>query len=319
MSAEVADPLGFPARFPRPYAVVDVETTGLSPARDRVLSVAVVLTAPDGAVQGRWSTLLDPGCDPGPVHIHGLTRERLAGSPTFAAVVDELSELLAGRVLVAHNAAFDWRMLAGEGLRIGRTLPVEWRLCTLTLASRLGLELASLRLAALAEHWGVTQRRAHDAEDDAEVLAALLPRILSRAAEQFLELPLTRCGVERDGVAVYPPRYSVAGRPPPCGYRNPGPLAPGAPLVQGMRVVFTGPTRTERGALVDRAAAAGLEVTASVSRRTSLVVTNERRGATRKARAAAQLGIPTRDEREFLALLAAVAPGAPEATTPAPT
>ncbi|MCK9898672.1 DNA polymerase III subunit epsilon [Parafrankia colletiae] len=313
MSAENADPLGSAARFTHPYAVVDVETTGLSPTRDRVLSIAVVLTSPDGIVEGRWSTLLDPGCDPGPVHIHGLTRQRLAGSPTFAAVVDELADLLAGRVLVAHNAAFDWRMLAGEALRIGRTLPVEWRLCTLTLASRLGLELTSLRLAALAAHWGIAQRRAHDAEDDAEVLAALLPRILERAGEQYLELPLTRCGVEREGIAVYPPRYSASGRPPPCQYHNPGPLAPGAPLVQGMRVVFTGPTTTERAALADRAAAAGLQVSANVSRRTSVLVTNVPDGATEKARAAARLEIPVRDERDFLALLEAVAPGDPVA------
>ncbi|WP_242423605.1 DEDDh family exonuclease, partial [Frankia sp. EI5c] len=297
----------------RPYAVVDVETTGLSPTRDRVLSVAVVLTAPDGTVQRRWSTLLDPGCDPGPVHIHGLTRQRLAGSPTFAAIADELADLLAGRILVAHNAAFDWKMLAGEALRIGQTLPVEWRLCTLTLASRLGLELASLRLAALAAHWGVVQRRAHDAQDDADVLAALLPRILERAADQYLELPLVRCGVERDGIVVYPPRRSTAGRPAPCGYRNPGPLAPGAAIVQGMRIAFTGPTRTERGTLIDRAIAAGLQVTAGVSRRTSVLVTNDPGGSTRKAQTAARLGIPVRDEEEFLTLLAAVLPGAPVA------
>ncbi|WP_049795746.1 DEDDh family exonuclease [Frankia sp. EAN1pec] len=309
MSAEVLAPPGFAARFRRPYAVVDVETTGLSPTRDRVLSVAVVLTAADGTVEHRWSTLLDPGCDPGPVHIHGLTRQRLAGSPTFAAVADEVAGLLAGRVLVAHNAAFDWRMLAGEAMRIGTTIPVEWRLCTLTLASRLGLELPSLRLASLAAYWGVVQRRAHDAQDDAEVLAALLPRILQRAADQYLELPLTRCGVDHDGVTVRPPRFAAAGRTPPCRYRNPGRLDPGAALVQGMRVAFSGPTRTERGELVGRAVAAGLHVTETVSRRTSLLVTNDARGVTRKVRTAALLNTPVRGEEDFLELLAAVRPG----------
>ncbi|MCK9878686.1 DEDDh family exonuclease [Frankia sp. Ag45/Mut15] len=321
MTTAVVEVPDFARTFQQPYAVVDVETSGLVPHRHRVLSLAVVHVAADGRVEDRWSTMLDPGCDPGPVHIHGLTRDRLAGSPTFEDVVDTLSRMLAGRVFVAHNAVFDWRMLAAEAIRCGRRLPVEWRLCTHVLAKRLGLDLPNLRLGTLARHWGITQRRAHDAADDADVLAALLPRALDLAARQYLDLPLAACGTERDDAAAAPSSYrhhDTGKRPgrnrpypkkPGCPYLNPGRLAPDAPLVQGMRVAFTGDTVVPREELERQATAAGLHVTSSVSRLTSLIVSNDIAAGSSKARAAVTHGTPVVDEQDFTRLLVDVRTG----------
>src|SRR5690349_4755588 len=72
--------------FAYDWALVDVETSGLMARRDRVLSIAVITLGPDGEQTGEFSTLLDPGCDPGPVDVHGLTAERLRGAPTFDQV-----------------------------------------------------------------------------------------------------------------------------------------------------------------------------------------------------------------------------------------
>ncbi|WP_250285385.1 exonuclease domain-containing protein, partial [Frankia sp. CiP1_Cm_nod2] len=258
MSSPLLQPSAIAAAYPHRYAVVDVETSGLIAQRSRILSVAVVHVASDGTVERRWSTLLDPGCDPGPVHIHGLTRERLAGSPTFDLVADSLLPLLDGRIFVAHNAVFDWQMLATEAMRLGIRLPVEWRLCTRVLARRLDLDLPNLKLATLAGYWGVVQRQAHDAVDDADVLAALLPRALGHAASQQLDLPLAPCGTARDNVAILPARPRATTRKPPCPYLNPGLLTVGGPLVQGMRIAFTGDTVIDREELVEKATAAGL-------------------------------------------------------------
>ena len=65
------------------YAVVDLETTGLSPATDSILEIALVLTDAAGQVERCWSTLIDPGAgvDVGPTHIHGLVAEELIGAP----------------------------------------------------------------------------------------------------------------------------------------------------------------------------------------------------------------------------------------------
>lgn len=96
-----------------------METSGLRPGRDRVLSLAVVTLDGHGRRTGEFSTLLDPGCDPGPVHVHGLTRARLAGAPTFEEIAPRVGALLSGRVLVAHNAQFDYDFLAHDRRAVG--------------------------------------------------------------------------------------------------------------------------------------------------------------------------------------------------------
>src|SRR3954454_7674698 len=119
--------------YARDWALVDVETSGLIARRDRVLAVAVITIGPDGEQTGEFSTLLDPGCDPGPVEVHGLTVERLRGAPTFDQVAGRIGAMLQDRVLVAHNAQFDYDFLAHEFARARMWLPVSQRLCTLAL------------------------------------------------------------------------------------------------------------------------------------------------------------------------------------------
>ena len=78
---------------------------------------------------------MNPERDPGPVWIHGLTSDVLEGAPLFPEVAGELSARLADRVLVAHNAAFDWSMIAREYARASVVAPVEQRLCTIALGA----------------------------------------------------------------------------------------------------------------------------------------------------------------------------------------
>ncbi|HSA51524.1 MAG TPA: DEDDh family exonuclease [Yinghuangia sp.] len=304
MIATSSTPATWLADYPRDYAVVDVETTGLT-VRDRVISAAVVLLDAAGSVTGRWTSLVDPQRDPGPTAIHGLTSADLAGQPLFEDIADELGEHLSGRVLVAHNASFDWRMLSAEYSRLGRAVPADERLCTIALAKRLELPLRNWRLETLAAHYGVPQLKAHDAEDDARVLARVFRSALHEAAHAELPLPVMRPGVR--GVAAVPaPR-----KPPksPCAYVNPGRLGDDG-LVQGMRVAFTGETSAGREELEARAVAAGLAVTGSVSGRTSLLVTNDPESGSGKSRAARDKGVPVVDEAAFVAMLANVRPGA---------
>ncbi|ACY97101.1 MULTISPECIES: DEDDh family exonuclease [Thermomonospora] len=303
-------PASGPLPYPHDWTVVDVETSGLRPDRHRVLSLAVLTLRPDGHLVEEFSTLLDPGCDPGPVHIHGLTPERLRGAPTFDRVAERVAELLSGRVMVAHNAAFDYAFLAHEFGRAGLHLPVEQRLCTLALGRRIGLPTPDLRLSTLAAHYGVPQHRAHDALDDARVLAGVLRASLADAAALGVPLPLERCSfhsVLRNGAARngYPPPI----RKTPCAFRCPGRMRAGGPLVQGMKVVFTGETLTPRQELADRAAGAGLNVMSTVSRFTSVLVAADVHAASAKARRARAEGVPIIDEPTFLRLLQDVRPG----------
>ncbi|MEU6592132.1 TerD family protein [Streptomyces sp. NPDC046881] len=291
------------------WALVDVETSGLIARRDRVLSIAVITIGPDGEQTGEFSTLLNPGCDPGPVEVHGLTVERLKGAPTFDQVAGRIGAMLQDRVLVAHNAQFDYDFLAYEFARARMWLPVSQRLCTLALNRQVDPPTDDMKLGTLAAHYGVPQQRAHDALDDTRVLAGVLRASLREAARLDLPLPLVTC----------PPRAEsqFTPKPPktPCAYRNPGRLTPGGPLRQGMKVAITGETAYARAELVGRAVAAGLNMMTSVSRHTSVLVTNEPAADSTKTRRARAEGVPVVDEQTFLRLLADVRPGtAHEAT-----
>ncbi|MFC9977367.1 TerD family protein [Spirillospora sp. NPDC127200] len=282
---------------------MDVETSGLHAEFDRVLSVAVVVLSPGGEQVEEFSTLLDPGCDPGPVEVHGLTRERLQGSPTFDRVAGRVTELLKGRVLVAHNAQFDYAFLAAEFARAGLEPPVERRLCTLTLNRRLGPPVSDMQLGTLAKHYGVELLRAHDALHDARALAGILRASLMDASRYGMDLPLVACRPWQG--SLRPTRVPKVR----CAYRSPGRLVLGEPLVQGMKVAFTGETSVDRGELARRAVAAGLNVMSCVSKHTSLLVTNDRNSGTGKARRAIAEGVPVLGEATFLRLLDDVRPG----------
>ena len=94
------------------YAVIDLETTGLSPTTDSILEIALVLTDAAGRVERCWSTLIDPGAgvDVGPTHIHGLVAEELIGAPG-------LDDALAAAGLLRHYL--------GVGKQRGEE-PVAW-------------------------------------------------------------------------------------------------------------------------------------------------------------------------------------------------
>ncbi|MFI9201003.1 DEDDh family exonuclease [Streptomyces sp. NPDC053048] len=320
---DAASPTPWPAAYPQGYAVVDVETTGLA-RDDRIVSAAVYQLDARGRVEDRWYTLVNPQRDPGPVWIHGLTSEVLADAPLFPEIADEFAKRLDGRVLVAHNAAFDWSMIAREYARARVTAPVRQRLCTIALSKDLGLPLPNHKLESLAAHYGVVQQRAHHALDDARVLAEAFRPSLHLAAEKDLRLPLLACQPLTewsDGPSPaassarigYQPSYrSGTWRPsrrrPACPYPNPGRYAPGGRLVQGMRVAFSGDTSVDRELLEDRAVEAGLHVATSVSRLTSLLVTNDPESPTSKTVKARSFGTPVVDEAAFIQLLSHIAP-----------
>lgn len=314
----------WPSGYPDGYAVVDVETTGLA-RDDRIVSAAVYRLDARGNVEDHWYTPVNPQRDPGPTWIHGLTSDVLATAPLFEQVADDFAERLAGRVLVAHNAIFDWSMIAREYARARRTAPVRQRLCTIALSKELALPLPNHKLESLAAHYGVVQQRAHHALDDARVLAESFRPSLHLAAESRVPLPLLACqpltewsgALSTGGPAGSGARSTARSaygtwRPsrkrPACPYPNPGRYEPGGPLVQGMRVAISGDTSVERELLEDRAAEAGLHIAGSVSRLTSVVVTNDPDAATSKVVKARAFGTPVIDEAAFTQLLREVAP-----------
>jgi DNA polymerase-3 subunit epsilon len=174
------------------FAVIDVETTGFSATNDRIIEVAVVVTDSAGVELDAFSTVLDPGCDPGPTHVHGITAAMMAGAPTFGQVHPFLAELLSGRVIVGHNVGpFDMGFIraechrhGGDNLVVGEVPIVD----TLMVArSRMGL-YGKAKLVDCCDYFGLTWDDHHSALGDARVTAALFAAMADKLGRESMEI-----------------------------------------------------------------------------------------------------------------------------------
>lgn len=173
-------------------AVVDLETTGLEPAKDRVIEIAV-LAVEHGRIVGRFHCLLNPECSipTESTNINGLRGDDVANSPTFAEVAQDLLPHLVNRTLVGHNVKFDVGFLAAEYARLGhadaaRVLQEQClpqALCTAATARELIPREAVGRytLANLAVHCGLPSSPAHRAQQDAATTFDLTHRLYTIA------------------------------------------------------------------------------------------------------------------------------------------
>jgi len=167
--------------------VVDTETNGLSGDQCEVTEVGAVLVG-GGELHDRWSSLVRTALPlrRGIQRFTGITQAMVDAAPPVEPVMRELEGRLAGRVLVAHSAAFDRRVLRQAFERSGLEWPNPPVLCTASLARALLPLQRVRRLAALADALGVEVEVSHralpDAETCARVLCALFPRLCANAA-----------------------------------------------------------------------------------------------------------------------------------------
>lgn len=180
MSSSRPPALGIPD-LPR-FSVLDIETSGLSTRRHRILQIAVVLVE-DGRIVDEWCSLVRLRWRfqrVGPRRLHGIDRATLRGAPRQREVVAELARRLDGTVVTAHNIGFDWPFVVRAARRAGVALPAGPRLCTLRLSRALDPERhLSHRLVDVCERYGVTNDRPHDALHDARATAEVLPHLLT--------------------------------------------------------------------------------------------------------------------------------------------
>ena len=160
------------------YAALDLETTGLDPARDRVIEVGAVAFTPDG-VTASMERLVDPGRSvPEPVlRLTGIRQEELRGAATEEAALAELADFLRGRQPVGHGARLDVDFLQAAG-HWDQTQEI---LDTLDVARILLPAAASHSLPLLATDLGFAQPRPHRALDDADATRQLLLRLREEA------------------------------------------------------------------------------------------------------------------------------------------
>jgi DNA polymerase III epsilon subunit-like protein len=152
------------------YAVVDVETTGFSPAVDRIVEIACVLIDQDRVV-GQWSTLVNPGIPipPRATQVHGIGDGAVVSAPGIELAEASLRRQCRSRLPVAHNASFDMSFLRW---------PSEGAICTLKLARALVPEAPDYKNQTLRRVLKIDRvladLGAHRALDDALVTAHVL-------------------------------------------------------------------------------------------------------------------------------------------------
>ncbi len=160
-------------------AVIDFETTGLSPAQgDRATEVAAVIVE-GGRVVERYQSLMNAGVRI-PAYIEALTgisNAMIRSAPSAGEVMRAVSDFVGDTPIVAHNAAFDAKFWDAELARIQRSRTQDF-ICSLLLSRRLFPLAPSHKLGALVEYASLpVAGRFHRALADAEMAASLLVRL----------------------------------------------------------------------------------------------------------------------------------------------
>src|SRR5215212_3516836 len=196
------------------FVALDVETNGRSGDLCELTEVGAVLVG-GGELHERFESLVrvEQPLSRGIERFTGITQAMVDAAPPAAEVLPRLADLARDRVLVAHSASFDRRVLAQAFERAG----IEWHeppvLCTVAMARRFAPLARQRKLAPLAEALGIEVQGVHralvDAETCARVFCALFPKLCAAA------------GTLADAVAVCAPRRRGARRRPERGRRVP--------------------------------------------------------------------------------------------------
>ncbi|CAN0640630.1 3'-5' exonuclease [Burkholderia cepacia] len=168
-------------------AVLDFETTGLSPnLGDRATEIAVILLR-DGQVVDRFQSLMNAGrrIPSDVVALTGITNEMIASAPPASKVMKEAAAFVGKHAVVAHNAGFDKRFWQAELGLLGMTAEHAFA-CTMLVARRIYPDALSHRLSSLADMLRLPKSgRAHRAMVDAEMASHLWCRLQQDIARTY--------------------------------------------------------------------------------------------------------------------------------------
>lgn len=178
------------------HAVLDFETTGLSPAQGaRPTEIAVVLMDGDRIVD-RYQSLMNPGVRiPYDIQsLTGITDEMVRHAPDVEIVMRQAAAFVGNRPLAAHNASFDCKFWDTEMRRINQPRKQEFA-CSMLLSRRIFPNTLNHKLGTLIQALQLPATgRAHRALADAEATAHLMARLQHELKRRFL-LPAVSHGL----------------------------------------------------------------------------------------------------------------------------
>lgn len=318
-----------------PYVALTIQTTGIHPSTGRLLTVDALTLNDDGEVGQEFHAVLNPGEDPGPRHLHGLSAEEIQAGQSFSMLLKPLDRLIDGRTLIVHDAPYTWGFIVAEARRamtaaarqnrarnrnrgkgrrrrfkVGHVPTPVTIVDTLATARRQSVWGTDIRLAAVARDTGLpapdptaSVDRAQRPEKDTsrEATRLLVDLYRAQAAGPLSsaapdELRADRFGLQRSHVRVDAAEA-------PRQHHNPGPYEPGKELIRGMEIVVAPEITEDPDTIIAALAREELNYSEKLSRETSLVVCNITTNLVGKPMHAHRKDIPLMSDVAFLAAL----------------
>jgi len=179
------------------YVVIDLETSGGNPLRDRIIEIAAYLFDGEKVID-ELVTLIDPETNIPPyiTAITGITNAMVTNAPKFYEVAKKLVKLTEGCVFVAHNAPFDYGFIRNEFQRLGYTYNRP-TLCTVRWTRKLIPGLPSYSLGNLCQSLNIQIEDRHRAAGDALATVKLLRLLLEKNEGQEI-IPVNGSVVSRE-------------------------------------------------------------------------------------------------------------------------
>lgn len=198
------------------YVVIDTETTGLNPQRNRVIELAAIKIK-NGQPVDIYETLVNPHrrIPDFIAKFTGINNEMTASAPGFSQVVDKLLDFMGQAILVGHNIPFDIRFLDYELHRLARPALLNETVDTISLAVRLNPGLRRPNLDRLAAMLDLPVKTRHRAMADASLTAEAFLLLLDKAHKQgYQTLGDLRAG--RSRLTTPPPMPVLEEKMPPA-------------------------------------------------------------------------------------------------------
>ncbi|MBQ6789414.1 MAG: PolC-type DNA polymerase III [Clostridia bacterium] len=170
--------------FDDEFVIFDIETTGLSAATCMITEIGAVIVK-NGEVLGKFSEFVNPGV-PIPeniVRLTGITDEMVADAPDISVVLPKFLEFCGERMVVAHNANFDVGFIKVAAERCGMEFKNPF-LDTVAMSRYVNPTSKNHKLDTLAKLYELGEFNHHRASDDAEMLAMIFDRMISRLKEE---------------------------------------------------------------------------------------------------------------------------------------
>ncbi len=176
--------------IPEHLIFIDLETTGANNLRDRITEIGIC-EVHNGELVQEWSSLVNPETPISPFieQLTGITSAMVAKAPLFSEIVEELKERLSGKVLVAHNARFDYGFLKSEFRREEIDFN-EKILCTVKLSRALYPEHKRHNLDEIIRRHSLNVRNRHRALGDAQLIQKFFAKLSAEHSPEVLNLAI---------------------------------------------------------------------------------------------------------------------------------